>query len=192
MPQGNSGGSEKELWMNFKNGNESCFEIIYKRYVNILFLYGIQFTTDEALIKDAIHDIFVKLYNDRQSLKEEVNIKFYLFTCLKNHLFNLLKREIFFEKLDLEDYEYLDPEAEELVTGSLKQKELREMVQKMLDVLTDRQREIIYYRYMEELSIEEIALLMDMNYQSVQNTIQRSIKKIRESMLQIILFVIFF
>ena len=173
--------SENILWMSFKNGDDRSFELIYRKYADALFRYGIQFTSNESLVKDAIHDVYVKLYNDRQHLKTEVNIKFYLFTCLKNHLYNLLKRELFFDKVDIEEYEYLDPGAEEQVTLTLNQSELQETVRKVLGMLTDRQREIIYYRSIEELSIEEIAVLMDMNYQSVQNSIQRSIKKIRES-----------
>lgn len=184
--------SENILWMSFKNGDDRSFELIYRKYADALFRYGIQFTSNESLVKDAIHDVYVKLYNDRQRLKTEVNIKFYLFTCLKNHLYNLLKRELFFDKVDIEENEYLDPGAEEQVTLTLNQSELQETVRKVLGMLTDRQREIIYYRYIEELSIEEIAVLMDMNYQSVQNSIQRSIKKIRESFPVLAIFFILY
>ena len=184
--------SEKNLWKSFRNGDNDSFELIYKNYADILFRYGIQFTSNESLVRDAIHDVYVKLYNDRLRLKTEVNIKFYLFTCLKNHLYNLLKRELFFDKVDLEEGEYLDPCAEEQVTVTLNQKELQQTVRKVLSMLTDRQREIIYYRYMEELSIDEIAILMNMNYQSVQNSIQRSIKKIRESFPVLVIFFILY
>ncbi|WP_416940739.1 RNA polymerase sigma factor [Parabacteroides gordonii] len=177
--------------MNFINGNDDCFEIIYRKYADVLFRYGIQFTPDGNLVQDAIHDIFVKLYNDRKKLKAEANIKFYLFACLKNRLYNLLKRELFFDKIDPEENEYLDQGAEEAVTNALNQSEIQRTVQTVLGVLTDRQREIIYYRYIEELSIEEIAALTEMNYQSVQNLIQRSLKKIRDSLPIIILFFIF-
>lgn len=182
---------DNSLWMNFINGNDDCFEIIYKKYADVLFRYGIQFTPDGNLVQDAIHDIFVKLYNDRKKLKAEANIKFYLFACLKNRLYNLLKRELFFDKIDPEENEYLDQGAEEAVTNALNQSEIQRTVQTVLGVLTDRQREIIYYRYIEELSIEEIAALTEMNYQSVQNLIQRSLKKIRDSLPIIILFFIF-
>lgn len=168
--------------MNFINGNDDCFEIIYREYTDVLFRYGIQFTRDDNLVKDAIHDVFVKLYSDRQHLKAEANIKFYLFTCLKNRLYNLLKRELFFDKIDPEDNEYSDPEAEESITNALSQSEMQRTVRSVLSLLTDRQREIIYYRYIEELSIEEIAVLTDMNYQSVSNSIQRSLKRIRDSL----------
>lgn len=177
--------------MNFINGNEDCFEIIYKKYADVLFRYGIQFTPDSNLVQDAIHDIFVKLHNDRKKLKAEANIKFYLFACLKNRLYNLLKRELFFDKIDLEESEYLDLEAEDAVTDVLSQSEIQRTVQAVLGLLTDRQREIIYYRYIEELSIEEIAVLTGMNYQSVQNSIQRSLKRIRDS-LPIIIFLFIF
>lgn len=180
--------SDHNLWMNFINGNDDCFEVLYKKYADVLFRYGIQFTSNGDIVKDAIHDVFVKLYNDRQHLKAEANIKFYLFTCLKNRLYNLLKRDLFFDKIDLEEAEFLDPDAEELVTNALSQKEMQRTVRFVLDLLTDRQREIIYYRYIEELSIEEIAVLTEMNYQSVQNSIQRSLKKIRDSLLLIIIF----
>lgn len=180
--------SDHNLWMNFINGNDDCFEVLYKKYADVLFRYGIQFTSNGDIVKDAIHDVFVKLYNDRQHLKAEANIKFYLFTCLKNRLYNLLKRDLFFDKIDLEEAEFLDPGAEELVTNALSQKEMQRTVRFVLDLLTDRQREIIYYRYIEELSIEEIAVLTEMNYQSVQNSIQRSLKKIRDSLLLIIIF----
>lgn len=182
---------DNSLWMNFINGNDDCFEIIYRKYADVLFRYGIQFTPDGNLVQDAIHDIFVKLYNDRKKLKAEANIKFYLFACLKNRLYNLLKRELFFDKIDPEENEYLDQGAEEAVTNALNQSEIQRTVQTVLGVLTDRQREIIYYRYIEELSIEEIAALTEMNYQSVQNSIQRSLKKIRDSLPIIILFFIF-
>lgn len=180
--------SDHNLWVNFINGNDDCFEVLYKKYADVLFRYGIQFTSNGDIVKDAIHDVFVKLYNDRQHLKAEANIKFYLFTCLKNRLYNLLKRDLFFDKIDLEEAEFLDPGAEELVTNALSQKEMQRTVRFVLDLLTDRQREIIYYRYIEELSIEEIAALTEMNYQSVQNSIQRSLKRIRDSLLLIIIF----
>lgn len=183
--------SDNHLWMKFINGNDVCFEIIYRNYADILFRYGIQFTTDGDLVQDAIHDVFVKLHNDRKYLKAEVNVKFYLFTCLKNRLYNLLKRELFFDKIDPEDNEYMDPSAEELVTNALSQSEMQRTIRLVLGLLTDRQREIIYYRYIEELSIEEIALLTDMNYQSVQNSIQRSLKKIRDSLPFILFFILF-
>ena len=55
-------------------------------------------------------------------------------------------------------------------------------VKKLLQVLSPKQNEVIYYRYVEEMSYDEIGELMHMNNQSVRNLVHRSILKIRELM----------
>jgi RNA polymerase sigma factor (sigma-70 family) len=57
---------------------------------------------------------------------------------------------------------------------------LREEITSMLKILSPRQRDAIYYRYVEDLTFEEITKLMDMNYQSVHNLIQRGVKKLKK------------
>ena len=42
-------------------------------------------------------------------------------------------------------------------------------IKKILHVLTPRQREIIYYRFIEEMEYDEICQIMDINYQSAYN-----------------------
>lgn len=183
---------EDVLWVNFINGDNACYEIIYKKYAGTLFQYGIQFTKDEGIVKDAIHDVFVKIYSNRTHLKTSVDIKFYLFAALKNCLYNLFKREMIFEKLDEHEvYDILDATAEDKVIEPFERNEEKQTIVKVLGVLTERQREAVYYRYIQELKIEEIGALMDMNYQSVQNLIQRSIKKMKDSVLLCLFFIIY-
>ena len=166
---------ENHLWIDFINGDDKSFELIYKKYVGVLFRYGIQFTQNEDIVKDAIHDVFVRIYKNRTQLKKEVNIKFYLFTALKNSLYNTFKREMVFEKLEEQElYNILST---------------RKVILQLMNQLTDRQREVIYHRFIEELSMEEIGILMQMNTQSVQNLIQRSLKKMRESRLPLHLYI---
>ena len=175
---------ENHLWIDFINGDDKSFELIYKKYVGVLFRYGIQFTQDEDIVKDAIHDVFVRIYKNRTQLKKEVNIKFYLFTALKNSLYNTFKREMVFEKLEEQElYNILDHSDENKALSRLEQESTRKVILQLMNQLTDRQREVIYHRFIEELSMEEIGVLMQMNTQSVQNLIQRSLRKMRESRL---------
>ena len=57
----------------------------------------------------------------------------------------------------------------------------QKMINEILALLTPRQKEIIYYRFIQELSMDEICILMNLNYQSAQNLIQRSLKKVRQN-----------
>lgn len=47
----------------------------------------------------------------------------------------------------------------------------------MMKILTPRQREVIYYRFIEELSYDDICQIMGLNYQSAYNLLQRSLQK---------------
>lgn len=175
---------ESTLWDRFLSGDKDAYSCIYKKYVQILFSYGLQFTSDRELIKDCIQDVFEKLHNNRDKLKPTDNLKVYLFVILKNSLINVLKKEAtYFQHIDKIDH----PHTEEVTAiDKLEEKEeqanTKKKIENIFSLLTSRQKEIMYYRFVEELEIKQIATLMDMNYQSVLNVIQRSLKKIREDM----------
>lgn len=171
------------LWSNFLSGDEEAYIHIYKQYVQILFKYGLQITTDRELIKDCIQDVFEKIHKNRRKLGQTDNIKLYLFVILKNSLLNVLKREKGrVQTIDSMDNESDDPN--DTAESHLIQKEedynTEEKVKFIFSLLTPRQKEVMYYRFVECLSISDIAVIMDMNYQSIQNLIQRSIKKVRK------------
>lgn len=95
-----------------------------------------------------------------------------------------------FEKLEEQElYNILDHSDENKALSSLEQESTRKVILQLMNQLTDRQREVIYHRFIEELSMEEIGILMQMNTQSVQNLIQRSLKKMRESRLPLHLYI---
>ena len=64
----NSGCNLSNWMAEFQDGNSSAFSILYDSYVNILFNYGCKLTNDKELLKDCIHDVFVKIYMKRTEL----------------------------------------------------------------------------------------------------------------------------
>ena len=71
-----------------------------------------------------------------------------------------------------------DDDPEEIFSEDQKKELSRAM-----KTLTSRQREAIYLRYIREISIEDIAAMLNMNYQSARNLIHRSIQKLRKELL---------
>lgn len=172
----------KIKWRRFIAGDKDAYSWIYKVYIQILFQYGKRFTSDTELIKDCIQEVFTKLYNNRTRLTIPDNIKLYLLISLKNCLINAIYQESHYERYNSEMVSFsLELTVEEqYVDNEYYQNQLKR-IQKILALLTPRQKEIIYYRYIQELSFDEICVIMDMNYQSAQNLIQRSLKKIRDT-----------
>ena len=81
-----SGQTEMDVWNHFIAGSTDAFSELYQRYVHKLFLYGLSVFPDREVVKDAIHDVFVKLYQKREELAGIKDVQAYLSTSLRNKL----------------------------------------------------------------------------------------------------------
>lgn len=177
--------SDQIIWENFLCGDDEAYTYIYREYSQALYAYGMHFTSDKGLVEDCIQDVFIKIFQNRRHLQSTDNIKLYLFIALKNKLFNIFRKDIKYSQIDsLESVFAAEYTIEDEIIENEREQFLNEKMIRMLEVLSPRQKEIIYYRFVEGLSYEEICQIMDMNYQSTQNLIQRSLKKLRTTFSQ--------
>lgn len=171
-----------KIWRRFLDGDNESFDLLYDQYVKVLFIYGLQFTTDKELLKDCIQDIFVKMYCARTHLLHVSNINSYLRTALKNRLINSLKREkIYLKSIDVSEVSF---DEDNMVESNIiyKEEEIQKQnkIDAMMNLLTPQQRKVVLFRYVKGLSLEDISLQTGVKYQSIQNTLQRAIKKIKK------------
>ena len=172
--------SETKLWQDFISGDEKAFRIIYDRYVQELFRFGLHFSRNEDLVLDAIHDLYIDLYNYHPQLRSGNCIKQYLFLSLKRKIFRLIGEESRYLSLNSDKmlfaYSLVSTDSE----NELDQDKLR-ILEKDMNELSDRQREAIYLRYVSGLSYEELSEVLQLNYQSARNLVHRGIEKLRKS-----------
>lgn len=167
-------------WKEFLRGDENAYSWLYKAYVQLLYNYGSHFTMDRELIKDCIQEVFTKIYKNRKTLSLPDNVRVYLLISLKNSILNALDKQ--YRYIDLESVPFMLSETvEDKFLSEEAAKLQKEEVENILAILTPRQREIMYYRFVEELDFEQICKIMDLNYNSAHNLIQRALKKIRDN-----------
>lgn len=180
-----------EKWNRFMAGDDDAYASLYEEYVQDLYRYGLCFTSDTELVKDCIQDLFVYLYANRSHLEISCQVKTYLLVSLKHNICRSLLRSQKYDSLEEEIPFLAEMSVEDQFIEDESLHNETHQVQKMLSVLTPRQKEIMYYRFVQELPMEDICRLMDLNYQSAQNLIQRSLKKIREAYGDLFLFLCF-
>lgn len=145
-----------------------------------MYAYGSKITSDPELVKDAIQDVFVKLYKNRHNLRKNVSVKGYLFVALKRTLLNMLKtRPILSLEEDGISFEIAQLTQRPSEEDSQYDEETRLRLSKAMDSLSARQREAIYLYYIQEIPLKELAILLDMNYQSTRNLIHRAMTQLR-------------
>ena len=125
--------------------------------------------------------MFVKLWNHRSTLNENLSIKSYLFTITKNTLINRQKKLVYetaykkyLEKQDLNSF--LDTEHEVFYS------DFEQLAETVIDKLPVQQKEIFLLSKKEDIPSKEIAHKLNLSLRTVENQIYRAAKKIRETL----------
>lgn len=164
---------------------EHTIKDIYNLYVDDLFIYGCYLGFEKEAVKDAIQDVFCKFVSDNKKLNDVTNSKFYLFKSLKNRLIDIHK----YQKKHI-GLENINPSAElpfniyvnveDLIIEKEEQIKIKTKIEHMLNVLTDRQREIIYLRYVQEYDYKQISELLGISVHGCRKLVSAAMKNLRE------------
>ena len=177
--------SDLDTWKQFKEGNESAFIHIYETYFDPLYNYGLQFSKDTSLVEDCIQDLFIEIRKTRKRLADTTSIKLYLFKSIKRKILQHIKyrRSKFSTQPVDEGYNFYFTFSHEhnLIDRQLNQEQL-ERLNRAIDLLPARQREVIYYLFYEQLSYTEIKEIMGFsNVKSVRNKVYIALQALRKS-----------
>ncbi len=176
--------SDVDLWYAFRQGDKAAFQQIYREYAHNLLNYGHKVTNDVPLIEDSIHDLFIELWQSRTNLSDTDSIRFYLFRSLRNKITKTRHRDPFFQACDIDSIPMQMSTDEFSIECKLiedeQQQQLHHQLQKSFACLTPRQQEALNLRFYQHFSNEEIARIMDINYQSACRFIYSALKALRE------------
>jgi RNA polymerase sigma factor (sigma-70 family) len=182
IPASNRFGSdETALWHAFKEGDREAFDNLYRTHISVLISYGYKLTNNRSLIQDCIQDLFVELWNNRSNQTSVLSIRHYLLKSLRYKLVRTLRQDV---NESLEESQIpanlFNIESDMLQREASKQQ--AQQLDLVLNQLPKRQKEAIYLRYYEELSNEEVAHVMGVNYQSACKFIYTALKTLREKL----------
>lgn len=168
-------------WHALKNDGGKALEELYQLYANPLYNYGAKFTSDKELIRECIQSLFVTLWTRRSHLKQPANVKNYLFKAFRLSIFkkaSLLNKHVSYE--ETEHYQFnATINFEEQLIKEEDQLDLQQRIQASLDQLSARQREVIFLKFYEGLSYEEIAEVMDISIKGTYKLMARAIDGLR-------------
>lgn len=174
--------NESHWWSLFLQGDKQAFSEIFITCHDDLFRYGSKLARDPEIVKDCIQNLFLKLWKNRENLVPVRNIRPYLYRAFRNHLIDILKlrKQVIPIDRDIEELFSVEFTVEDFIMSGQADKKSKEKVIKLLNLLTPRQRHAVYLRYFEDLDFETIAGIMDMNVQSVRNSISRGLHVMRK------------
>jgi len=167
-------------WSAFKKGDEKKFEILHHAFFHPLYDYALHLLQDRDLAYDVIQELYIKLWAKRESLPEVVFVKAYLVRSLRSSILNKLRSLKLYElKISLRQEADIEFSPEDIIIKNEKDFSSANQLITVLNNLPARQREIIYLKFYEGLSNKEISEIMNIQYQSLVNIINRTLDSLK-------------
>ena len=155
------------------------FEKLYKRFQPSLINYAYYLTRSSEDSVELVNDVFLSVWNKRNRLKLDSNLKTYLYTGVKNRSINYIKKNklvtVFDEQIDtLSDFE---------ADHSLLEKEQLIIIQQIMNDLPSKCRQVFAMSRIDQLSNKEIASLLDISIKTVEAQITKALKIFRKKLI---------
>ena len=170
-----------EIWSSLLNGSRSALSALFKEFYMPLLNYGLKIDGSPGFVKDCIQDVFLNLWEQRESLSEVNNVRAYLFTALRMKIIEKSKKERSSERRE-QDYAEQSTgkllNVEQLMVSEEIEHQQKKKLRKAIQNLTKRQKEIIYLKFYNGFDNEEIAYIMQINQQSVYNLVHEALKNL--------------
>ncbi len=186
-----NGSLDQRLWQRFQQSDEAAFQQLHQQHIRHLLNYGLRLHGSLSAVEDCIQDVFIELWQYRQGLTQPISIRFYLLKALRNRLGAQYRRDQPFVSGWDDDGEQTgqnrlpfdtEPSAEEQLIALDIDAERKALIYQTLQTLSARQREIIYLRYFNDLTYEQICEVMQINYQTARSQIYSALKLIRKNL----------
>lgn len=158
------------------------FEEIFIHYFPKVRTFAAVLLKSEQEAEDVAQDIFVKLW-EQPELWEGNLVRNYLYTMVKNHVFNRIKRKNLESKyinaqLDIHSFEEIAEFKDPL--NELYHEELQLLLKLSLEQLPDKRRQIFEMSRFEHLSNNEIAERMNLSVRTVEQHIYLVLKDLKK------------
>lgn len=164
----------RKFILSLKKGKEASFREAYLNYYDKLINIAKRFNFSVLTPEDFVQETFLRLYNKRELLNEDVLFDKQLFTICKNIIINHVNRENKIIQLDPE-FETVQEDPE---TGIFEER--REKLYTFINLLPEQQQKIFTLHKLENLSYKEIAAITDLSEKTIANHIYLASKFIRK------------
>jgi len=156
--------SDKDLILNYLDGNQKAFEILLNRHRNKIYTSIYLFVKDPDLAEDIFQDVFIKIIDTLRKGKYNHEGKFLQWAmrisynmCVDH--FRRSKRRTKVSATETFDiFDVLETQEENMETQIIKS-QLHKRVRELVDQLPEEQREVVILRHYADMSFKEISQL---------------------------------
>jgi len=178
-----------ELFDQFKSGDQKALEVLFSIYFPRLNDFAGKLIKDDGISQDIVQEVFVKVWEKRDDI-ESINFEAFLFRLVRNRCIDYIKHlkvvtnrmqeiQISSKYEELYRIDFIGNEPYLLI-----EKELNTKIEKTIQSLPDRCREIFLLSRMNGMKNREIAEKLNINIKNVERHLNRALQSFREDFLE--------
>lgn len=174
------------------SAQEEQFRILFKEYFASMCLFAARFLSDPELAKDAVHDVFINVWESSAQLNHLENEKGYLYTMVRNHCLDILRKQKVQKKFS-ESNDWTDKESDDYLEIEMMREETYRLLEQAISRLPERSREILQLK-LAGYKNQDIAEKLNLSVNTV-NTLKKNSYKLLRNILQdkfLICWILFF
>lgn len=168
--------------LQLKHHDEVRFRELLDQYFLRLKRFAASFLKEDALAEEVVMDVFLKLWERRETLDQIENLNTYLFVAVRNLCYNVLRREHHLHTDSLDDVEveltrYANTPEDDLIS-----EQMLETLNSAVDELPSKCKMVFKLLREEGLSRKETAQVLGISANTVDNQIAIAVRKIGETL----------
>jgi RNA polymerase sigma-70 factor (family 1) len=170
--------TDQELVSRLKRGDPAAYTEIYGRYERLLFIHAYKRLQNREEARDIVQDLFIVLWARQGQLDLTSSLRAYLYTAIRNRIFDLIARQKLESDYVLSLQRFIDA-GDYSTDHRLRINQLNAIIEKEVAQLPPKMREVFELSRNEHLSHREIAQRLDIAEQTVKKQVQNALKVLK-------------
>lgn len=171
--------NERTLLLRVAEGDEDAFCIIFDHYSKFVYSFGYKLVRSKDLAEDIVQEIFLKVWEGKDKLREIDNFGGYLNILVRNHSLNLLRKLA--KKQTTDTGRLFDLSLHDYATQNiLDYRDTVNLLEEVLSALPAHQRQVYKLCHLDGLKYEEAAARLGVSINTVHYHMKSALRTIRE------------
>ncbi len=176
--------TKKSVFLRFKRGDEIAFQYYFDKYYNNIVGFCMQFLYDEDKSKSMAQEAFINLWINKEKIIKDTGIPAFLFTSAKSNCLNQIRHNNIVlkyktQKLQEKENQLNIEVLNALHFDSMDLSELEVIIERAIQELPERCRQVFIKRRRENKKNREIAKELDISIKAVEANITRANKELK-------------
>lgn len=172
--------SDYNLIIMVKAGDEESFKQLFLRYYPRFRYFIMRFVANSDVADDLLQNVFMKIWLNRTSLREDLSMTAYIYVLVKYEIFNYLRLKSTRLSDRFNESSYANALVTPGVDSNYEYHELEEAVRKSIEHMPEKRRRIFCMNRYEFKSAKEIAEILGLSVRTVEKHIELALKSLRK------------